>query len=281
MALKNNAFTTRKSYLRGVRALILHYQKLPEACTVDQIKSFLVGQRNQPHLSSSTINLRVCALKFYYRYVVHRLDLVVKIPNPRIQKYDTEILSIQEILTLRKVCRDMRQLLIINLLYDTGIRVREVVRLRVDDFDKYHQTIIIRNSKGNKTRVVGYGKQLRSILHRYCKARGGVPVNTLLESYKEKGQPLTKRGVQHIVRQIVKRSGLKKRISPHTFRHTYAVHYLNCGGSIFDLQKLLGHEHITTTLHYLKYTNLPEGNRISVLDSIMEKVSKHQEEAKN
>lgn len=271
MSLKNNAFATRKNYIRGVRALMLHYQKLPEHCTVDEIKSFLVRQRDERGFSSSTVNLRVCGLKYYFREVAHRLDLVVKIPNPRIQKYDTEILTLEEIIRLRRSCRDMRQLLILNLLYDTGIRVREAIRLRVSDFDKHHRTITIRNSKGRKTRVVHYGLQLRSILRRYCKARGGVPENTLLESYKEKGKSLTLRGVQYIIRQIVKRSGLKKRISPHTLRHTFAVHYLNSGGSLFQLQKLLGHENITTTLHYLKYANLPEAKTLSVLDELMKK----------
>ncbi len=79
------------------------------------------------------------------------------------------------------------------------------------------------------------------------------------------------RGVRHIVRQIVKRSGIKKRISPHTLRHTYAVHYLNCGGSLFHLQKLLGHKNITTILHYLKNANLPERKTLSILDYLLAK----------
>lgn len=270
MSLANNAFATRRSYIRGIRALMCHYQRLPEDCSVDEIKAFLVYQKEQLHFSSSTVNLRVCSLKLYFRQVVHRLDLVVKIPNPRIQKYDTEILTLEEIKLLRKVCRDMRQLLIVSLLYDTGIRVREIVRLRPSDFDKHIGSIAIRNSKGNKTRVVNYGTRLRDTLNKYCKARGGVPSNTLLESYKEKNRPLTKRGVQHIVREIVKRSGLKKRISPHTFRHSFAVHYLNSGGSIFHLQHLLGHKDITTTLHYLKHAQLPEGKRISLLDLLLD-----------
>lgn len=273
MSLKNNAFATRQNYIRGVRDLILHFQRLPENCTVDEIKAYLVHQRDEKNYSSSTINFRVCGLKYYFRFVVHRLDLVVKIPNPRIQKYDTEILNFEELKILRRCCRDMRQLLILNLLYDTGIRVRELIWLRPSDFDKHHRMITIRNSKGKQTRVVHYGLQLRTILNSYCKARGGVPVNILLESYKEKEKPLSLRGVQHIVRQIVKRSGIKKRISPHTLRHTYAVHYLNCGGSLFHLQKLLGHKNITlalTTLHYLKYANLPEGKTLSILDYLLD-----------
>jgi len=269
MSLKNNAFATRQNYIRGIRALMLHYKKLPESCTVDEIKAYLIYERDKKGHSSSTVNLRVCGLKYYFRFVVDRLDLVVKIPNPRIQKYNTEILSLEELKELQNCCRDMRQLLILNMLYDTGIRVRELIRVRASDFDKHHRTIAIRNSKGHRTRVVHYGEGLRETLNKYCKALGGVPVNTLLESYKEKDKPLTLRGVQYIVRQIVKRSGIKKKISPHTFRHTYAVHYLNSGGTLFHLQKLLGHSNLTTTLHYLKYAKLPETKTLSVLDVLI------------
>ena len=208
MALIGNAFATRQNYIRGVRSLILHYQRLPKNCSIDELKAFLIFQRDKRNFSSSTISLRVCGLKYYFREVVHRLDLVVKIPNPRVQKYDTEILTIEEVKLLFRCCRDMRQVLILHLLYDTGIRVRELVRLRPSDFDKHHLSIIIRNSKGNKTRVIFYGQQLRSTLNQYCKVRGSVPKNTLLESYKAANTPLTMRGVQYIVGQIVKRSGI-------------------------------------------------------------------------
>ncbi len=266
MILLNNAYATRQNYIRGVRALILYYQRLPENCTVDELKAFLVYERDERGQSASTVNLRVCGLKYYFRHVVHRLDLVVRIPNPRLSKYEVEILSIEEIKQLRRACRDMRQLLLLSLLYDTGLRVREVARLGVSDFDKHHRSIHIRNSKGQRTRVVYYGEELRLTLNRYCKARGGVPKDTLLESYKIAGHPLSNRGVQYIVRQIVKRSGIKKRVSPHTFRHSFAVHYLNAGGSLKQLQFLLGHKYITTTLLYLKHVKPEEGKRISVLD---------------
>ena len=271
MSLRNNAFATRQDYIRGVRSLILHYQKLPEGCTVEEVRSFLALQRDKKGLSSSTVNLRVCGLKYYYRFVAHRPGPVVKIPSPRVQKYDTEIPALEEVKLLRRCCRDMRQLPIISLLYGTGIRVRELARLRAGDLDKHRRTIAVRSSKGKKTRVVHYGEELRSTLDRYCRARGGVPASTLLESYKEKGRPLTLRGVQYTVRQVAKRPGIKKRISPHTFRHTCAVHYLNSGGSLFHLQKLLGHEHITTTPDYLEYAELPEARTLSVLDGLVKK----------
>lgn len=268
MSIANNAFATRQNYVRGVRQLMIHCNKLPEECTVDEIKSYLVHERDKSNLSSSTINIRVCSLKYYFRNVVYRPDLVVKIPNPRIQKYDTEIITGQELNLLFRSCRDMRQLLILQLMYDTGIRVRELRRLRASDFDKQHRSITILNSKGKITRVVYYGDRLRGTLIKYCKARGGVPKNTLIDSYVLADSSLTMSGVQHIVREVVKRAGIKKRIHPHTFRHTFAVHYLNYGGSIFSLQRLLGHVNITTTLHYLKYTKLPPSSDLSPLDSL-------------
>lgn len=79
---------------------------------------------------------------------------------------------------------------------------------------------------------------------------------------------LSLRGIQHIVKEICRRSGVAKRASSHTFRHTFAVHYLNRGGSLFSLQLLLGHKHITTTLGYLKYAKIPDGLRLSVLDRL-------------
>ena len=134
--------------------------------------------------------------------------------------------------------------------------------------DKHESTIVIRNSKGQKTRTVEYGQSLRKVLVDYCKVRGGLPKNTLIDSYKEQDVALTIRGIQWIVKEIVRRSGIKKNVSPHTFRHTFAVHYLNRGGSIFRLQQLMGHEYITTTLHYLKYASIPDSIRVSLLDHL-------------
>ncbi len=269
MSLSNNALATRTNYLRGVRHLMMQLGKLPEQCTADQLKAFLVKLRDTGQLSSSSINLRVCGLKYYFRHVVNRLDLVLGIPNPRIAKYDTEVLTTSELMVLFQTCRDVRQLLIIQLLFDTGMRSGELVRLQLKDFDKEKRTIILRKAKGQKLRVIPYGEHIRSTLKAYIKMLGYFPKAALIESYKKKGSPLTLRGLQHIVREVVKRSGLKKRISCHTLRHSYAVHFLNNGGHLPQLQRLLGHQHITTTLHYLKYAHIPLKQIKTPLDSLM------------
>ena len=266
MSLEGKSKATIANYLRAPFSLMLHYKKFPEDCTVDEIKAFLIYQRDSLNYSSSTVNMRVCGLKHYFRNVAIRPDLIVAIPNPRIQKYDTEILTHHELGRLYRSCKDMRQELIISLMYDCGLRCREVTRLRLSDFDKLHRTIIIKNSKGNITRAVPYAEELRDDIIKYCKVIGSYPVGPLIESYRDKGISLTTGGIQHIFQGIVKRSGLTKRIHPHTLRHTFAVHYINNGGSIFRLQQILGHKFISSTLHYLKYAKVPEGLNISNLD---------------
>lgn len=156
----------------------------------------------------------------------------------------------------------------LQLIYKMGMRVLEVVRLHTADFDKQLYTITIHHSKGRKIRTVPYRETLRHNLCLYGKTIGSVPPNILLESIKEPGQPLSPRGVQYNVRNAVKRSRINKRIHPHTLRHTFAVHYLNLGDTPPQLQQLLGHEYITTTLHYIKYAHIPDHDALSVLDTL-------------
>jgi len=269
MTLANNAEATQINYVRGVRELILSDNKLPEEYTVQQIKHFLVQLRDTGRLSASSINLRVCGLKYFFRHVVNRLDLVVKIPNPRIPKYHTEVLDAAEILQLFDACRDVRQLLVIQLFFDSGMRVGEMQRLSLKDFDKKNRTIILRRTKGQTLRVIPYGEYIRTTLVQYIKAIGYFPKGSLIESYKVKGQPISLRGLQHIVRQVAKRSGINKKISTHTLRHSYAVHFLNNGGHLPQLKTLLGHKHISTTLHYLKYAHIPLKQIVTPLDHLM------------
>jgi integrase/recombinase XerD len=269
MILRNNAKATRINYVRGVRHLMMSTGRLPEASDVNQIKSFLVKLRDTGALSSSSINLRVCGLKYYFRHVVDRIDLVVGIPNPRIAKYHTEVLDSVELRQLFKACRDVRQLLIIQLLFETGMRSRELLRLELKDFNKERRTIAINNAKGQKMRIVPYGAHIRLTIRAYIKMLGYYPKGTLIKSYKSKDGDLDISGLQYIVREIAKRSGLTKKVHAHCLRHTYAVHFLNNGGHLPQLQRLLGHSHISTTLHYLKYAHQPLQEIETPLDCLM------------
>jgi site-specific recombinase XerD len=255
LQVAGNSLGTQKPYLRAVRDLMECCKCVPELLNADQIKAHLVGFRGK--LSSSALNLRVCGIKYYFRYIVKRLDLLVDIPNPRVAKYVQDVLSHDELLLLLASCRSMREQAMVSLLFDTGLRSREVCGLRLRDFNRLQMTLTVVNGKGQKLRTVPYSPDLRGILAAYFQTLKEHPSVYLFENKEKPGIALTIRGVQYIVKEVVKRSGLKKDIHPHSFRHSFAIHYINNGGNILRLQELLGHADIETTFHYLKFCSIP------------------------
>lgn len=255
LILSGSPLGTQRSYIRPVRDLMEATGKVPEDLTADQIKAHLVSFQGK--LSSSALNLRVCGIKYYFRHVVRRLDLVVNIPNPRVAKYIQEVLRMQEIEQLFDACQSLRELAMLHLLYDCGLRSREVCNLKLSDFERTNQKITIRNAKGGKLRVLPYSVELRETLTQYFQTLKQYPSVFLFENHENRGQAITVRGVQYIVKEVLKRSRLKKEVHPHTYRHSFAVHYIDNGGNLLRLKELLGHEDIGTTLHYLKFCKIP------------------------
>lgn len=255
MRVSGSPASTQMVYLRSVRDLMEAQGDIPENLSVDQIKAHLSSYRGK--LSSSALNLRVCAIKYYFKQVTRRPDLVVDIPNPRVAKYVQEVLPAQELELLFNSCTTMREKSMLHLLYDCGLRSREVCNIKLSDFEKENQKLTIRNSKGGKLRVVPYSADLRQTLTQYFGTLKTHPLVYLFENHEHRGQGITVRGVQYIVKEVLKRSKLKKEVHPHTFRHCYAVHYIENGGNLIRLKELLGHEQIETTLHYLKFCKIP------------------------
>jgi integrase/recombinase XerD len=255
MLLIGKPLSTQKMYLRALRDLMENCEDIPENLTATRIQKHLSELRKD--LSSSTLNTRVCGIKYYFRNVEKRPDLVVDIPNPRVAKYVQEVLTINELSTLFDACNDMRELALLHLLYDCGLRSREVCNIKLTDFEKTNQKLTLRNSKGGKLRVVPYSNTLKKTLTNYFATLKSRPTTYLFERINEPGIAISVRGVQYIFKEVAKRSRLKKDIHPHTMRHCFAVHYLDNGGSLLRLKELLGHENLETTLHYLKFCMIP------------------------
>ena len=274
MNLLGNPLSTQKSYIRGVRDLMEGLQSLPEDLTVDQIKAHLSSWRGK--VSSSALNLRVCGIKYYFKNVVRRPDLAVDVPNPRVAKYVQEVLTEQDLVQLFGACMSMRELALLHLLYDCGLRSREVCHLKLSDFERANQTLTIRNSKGGKLRVIPYSLALRKTLTDYFMSLKAFPSVYLFENWTTPGQAITIRGVQYIVKEVLKRSKLKKEVHPHTFRHTFAVHFINNGGNLLRLKELLGHEDLETTFHYLKFSKIPLFDTPTPLAVLLERIASEQ-----
>lgn len=254
LRLKGCVESTLIAYSRSVCDLMESTQKVPLECTESEVIAHLSRLRDERNLSSSALNSRICGIKYYYRDVLHRLDIIVALPNPRRNRFEGEILTAAELSQLMEGTRCIKHLAILHLLFDTGLRAAEIAGLCVRDFDAKMGMLTVRHGKGNKLRVVPYGQQTKDTLNEYFRQER--PTDALFVGATT-GEAFTVRGVQYVVNQAFKRSKLKKDVHPHTLRHTFAVHYLNNGGSLLRLQQLLGHAHISTTLVYLKFATIP------------------------
>lgn len=172
-------------------------------------------------------------------------------------------MTVVEVDRLLDHARSIRHSAILHVLYDLGLRARELSRLRLSNFHRVSKSVQIRFGTGGRHRTLPYGGVLSEILNEYFRQHR--PKDWLFRGAKGNAHTSI-RGVQYVVRESVKRAGLSKDIHPHTLRDTYAVHYLNNGGNILRLQQLLGHAHLSTTLLYLRYANIPLADIASPLD---------------
>lgn len=251
LTVAGRAHATVINYVRGVRDLQHHYDRPADQLTREEIIAFLASRK--PKLSSSTLNTLICSLKYYFRNVVRRHELIVDLPNPRHSKQLGDLLDADEVRQLLRSARSLRHRTVLELIFALGLRVAEVGRLRLGDFDRQQRTLIIRSSKGNVTRILPYGDRLRQTLIDYF--RQEKPSDLLIPGRnRSNSEGISVRGVQYILKMTLQRSGLKKHVCPHALRHSFAVHYLNNGGNILRLQQLLGHAHLSSTLIYLRYT---------------------------
>ena len=170
------------------------------------------------------------------------------ISNPKLDKKLPSYLNYSELETLLSIPNQntflgVRNALILELLYSTGVRVSELVNIKISDIDFNNKKIIVLG-KGNKERMVLFGSITYDLLIKYLSKRNS---NCEYLLVNKNGLKLTDRGVRYIIDQIVKESSLKLKVSPHTLRHTFATHLLNNGAELKSVQELLGHESIATT----------------------------------
>ncbi len=274
--ISGKAMATRKRYNFALCKFIMRTNKLPEECTKNEIINIILDIQEQRGFQSSTLKHYIYAIRYYLKNVVERMDLFSRIPIPKTKFYDVEILNLHEVESLFSAAKNCRDLLILQLLYETGVRIKELLNIQSHDFDLYHKTLIIKNSKNQKTRIVHFGENLKRTLLQYQKINTSLFSASFINSNFHPFFTISRSSVRYIIKTAVKNCGIQKRVTPHLLRHAFAVHYLNFGGTIYQLQKLLGHSHLTTTFYYLQYAILPESKNISILDKLMNHIQSNQ-----
>ena len=245
------AKTTRQQYVRSLRHAQWGLDDNVEDFTADDILLWL-DHRSQ-HVGPSSVNVNVCALKYYFGRILGQPDMVNFIPQPRRPRQLGDLLTIAELRELFAAASSAKHHAVLALLFGLGLRAGEVGRIRLHDFDRQQATLIIRQAKGGKSRTLPYGPVVRHALAQYFRQER--PADYLFVSGTRKAEDggLSVRGVQYIVRQTLARTTIKKKVCPHVLRHCFAVHYLNEGGSLLRLKELLGHALLSTTFRYLSY----------------------------
>jgi integrase/recombinase XerD len=219
-----------------------------DGITPENIEAFKEYLAIEKGYSKSSIYLYIRALQSFINFI--GLDNIGHLNAPkRPQKVPNYLMS-DEVSAIISSCKSLKERLIVKLLVYTGIRVSELCSIRVQDIDINSKTLKIRNGKGDKDRLVVFSEKVVSDLRLYItemKDSRGKSDFLFPTSKSKRISPVT---VERVVRNIVRRSGIPKKVTPHTFRHTFATSLLRNGADLRIIQLLLGHASISTTQIY-------------------------------
>lgn len=211
-----------------------------------------------------TISRHISTLRSFYKYLVNeniiKKNPMILISNPKLDKKLPNFLYYDEMEILinipdKKTTLGLRDALILEILYSTGIRVSELINIKIKDINFNDKKILILG-KGNKERYVLYGDTLKELLDLYLKnSRSKLNKNSDYLILNKNGNKITDRGIRLIIFNVLKKGKLDYHVSPHTLRHTFATHMLNNGADLKSVQELLGHSNLSTTQVYTHVTN--------------------------
>ena len=259
---KGYSTNTISSYKKDLQQFNV-YSKGKFDLDYNDIRSYLQFLHNKKYTNKS-IARHISSLKSFYKYLnkneIIKENPCLLISNPKIEKKLPNYINYNDLEILFTIpdkndVLGLRNLLILELLYSTGIRVSELVNIKLSDIDFNNNRIYILG-KGNKERYVLYGKICNDLLNEYLlNSRSKLNKNSEFLLLNKFGNKITDRAIRMIIDDIVKKSSLKLNISPHTLRHTFATHLLNEGADLKIVQELLGHENIATTGIYTHVSN--------------------------
>lgn len=230
----------------------------------EDLKSYFLYCVTDLQLSENQIHSRLNALKFFYEKILNRPKFFFDIPRPKKKVSLPKVLSKEEIIRLFQVTHNTKHLVILKLCYGLGLRVSEIVQLKISSIDSQRMMVHIENAKGKKDRYVPLPESILLELRTYY--REYKPKEYLFENHQQ--QPMSVRTVQKIFKDAMDKAHIYKKVGIHGLRHSYATHLLELGTDMSFIQKLLGHNHIKTTQVYAKVSNTFLSKVVSPLDTL-------------
>jgi len=247
LELKAYSKNTIRMYLAEFTHLLLLLKLYPvEKLTPKRLKDYFLYCVQKEKMSEQKMNGKINAIKFYFEQVLHRPKMFFDIPRPKKRVILLKMLSKRDVKKLFSVTKNIKHAIALQLCYGMGLRVSEVVNIKIKDIDSSRMQVHITNAKGKKDRYVPLPESILEPLRVYYK--NYVPKEYLLEG--QYGGQYSKGSVQKIFRKAMHKAGIHKNVGVHGLRHSYATHLLESGADLRFIQELLGHYSIKTTMKY-------------------------------
>ena len=251
MTVRNLAPNTMLCYLKQVHYLARYFRKSPEQLSREDIREYQLYWAKDRKVSVNSRLVATTALRFLYGVTLQRDRFIEMLPRPRKEHRLPVILSPAEVLRFLGAAPSFTHRVIFSIMYGTGMRVSEAVHLQMRHVDSQRRMIRIEPSKGNRDRDVPLSPKLLELLRTYWRQ---VRPRKWLFPGQNPEQPLGREAVGPAVTLAARRAGLTKKPSPHCLRHSFAVHLLEAGTDLRQIQLLLGHRSLATTARYLYLT---------------------------
>lgn len=264
MTVRNLSPATQRSYINAVRKFSRYFGRSPDRLDLDDVHTFQV-HLVATGISWAALNQIVCALRFFYGVTLGQNEIPERIPYARAPRQLPVVLSADEVVQFLEAVASLKARVALTSAYAAGLRVGEVCGLRVEDIDSSRMVIHVRHGKGGKARYVMLSAELLGILRSYWRL---ARPRTFLFPGRDPDKPIEPTVLNAACRSAVAATGLSKRVTVHTLRHSFATHLLENGTDIRIIQVLLGHAHLSSTAHYTQVSSRTIRSTTSPLDRL-------------
>lgn len=269
MQLRGLAEKTQEAYLCAVRQLAEYYGKSPDQINEEELRQYFLYLKNEKKASRSACTIAICGLKFFFERTLQREWVTFDLVRPPKSKKLPVVLSQAEVRRVLACLRRFHYRACLTTIYSCGLRLQECLQLQVADIDGDRLLIHVRQGKGAKDRCVPLPAATLTLLRQQWQTHRHLRWLFPARQQPQAAQPMNASGVQRAFKAALADSGIQKKATVHTLRHSYATHLLEAGVNLRVIQSYLGHRSPQTTAIYTHLTRDAQSRAVDAIDQLM------------